>query len=122
MTDFGNVLLTSEQKDAFSQLILQDEQQFGVVFYDEELRITGWNSGAHFITGWAASEVIGQPTSMLFIPEDRQKRLDVHEANLARIVGSPRMSGGTYGGTLRATGRAALVSHLGEQTGNRTDL
>jgi PAS domain S-box-containing protein len=87
MTDFGNVLLTSEQKDAFSQLILQDEQQFGVVFYDEELRITGWNSGAHFITGWAASEVIGQPTSMLFIPEDRQKRLDVHEANLARIVG-----------------------------------
>jgi PAS domain S-box-containing protein len=87
MTDFTDALPTSEQANSFAQVMLYETQQFGVVFYDEELRITGWNSGAHFITGWPASEVIGQPTAMLFIPEDRQKKLDMHEANLARIVG-----------------------------------
>jgi two-component system CheB/CheR fusion protein len=52
------------------------------------LRITGWNSGAEFITGWSAAEVLNQPTAMLFVPEDRTRKLDEHEARTASLVGA----------------------------------
>lgn len=73
--------------DAFLDLMLARTRQYGVMFYDGALRISGWNEGAAFITGWTAQEVLGQPTAMLFTPEDRARRLDEHEANTAAIVG-----------------------------------
>ncbi|WP_081934148.1 PAS domain-containing sensor histidine kinase [Massilia sp. 9096] len=88
MVDLPNGSSQKELENAFLQVILSDTQEFGVLFYNEDLSITGWNNGAQFITGWAADEVIGQPTGMLFLPEDRQNKLDVHEAQLARVVGA----------------------------------
>jgi PAS domain S-box-containing protein len=87
MVDLPNGFPSNQQANALAHVMLHDTQHFGVLFYDDELRITGWNDGAQFITGWSSDEVIGQPTGMLFLPEDRQKKLDAHEANLARIVG-----------------------------------
>jgi PAS domain S-box-containing protein len=72
---------------AFSSMLLRETRQYGVVFYDLERRITGWNAGAAFITGWTAQEVVGQLTRMLFVPEDRERLLDEHEANTAAVVG-----------------------------------
>lgn len=77
----------ADQAAAFTQLILGKTQQYGIVFFDTALRITGWNEGAHFITGWWASEVLGQPTAIMFVPEDRERRLYEHEANTVRVVG-----------------------------------
>jgi two-component system CheB/CheR fusion protein len=77
----------ADQAAAFTQLMLGKTQQYGVIFYDTALRITGWSEGAHFITGWTADEVLGQPTGMLFVPEDRERRLDEHEANTVKVVG-----------------------------------
>lgn len=76
-----------DQAAAFVQLMLGKTQQYGVIFYDGDLRITGWSAGAHAVTGWTAGEVLGQPTAILFVPEDRERRLDEHEANTARVVG-----------------------------------
>lgn len=78
---------TAEQAATFTRLMLSETQQYGVVFFDTDLRITGWNEGAHFITGWKAGELLGQRTSLLFVPEDRERRLDEHEANTVRVVG-----------------------------------
>lgn len=75
------------QASAFAELLLGKTLQYGVLFYDTELRITGWNAGAHQITGWTASEVLGQSTAMLFVEEDRERRLHEHEANTVRVVG-----------------------------------
>jgi PAS domain S-box-containing protein len=72
---------------AFSSMLLRETRQYGVVFYDLERRITGWNAGAAYITGWTAQEVVGQLTRMLFVPEDRERLLDEHEANTAAVVG-----------------------------------
>jgi PAS domain S-box-containing protein len=77
----------AEQADAFTRLLLGKTQQFGVIFYDAGLRITGWNQGAHCVTGWTASEVLGQSTALLFVPEDRDNRLHEHEANTVRVLG-----------------------------------
>jgi two-component system CheB/CheR fusion protein len=83
MTSYWN----ADQAAAFTQLLLGKTQQYGVVFYDAERRITGWNAGAHAITGWTAGVLLGQTTAILFVPEDRERRLDEHEANTARVVG-----------------------------------
>lgn len=88
MTDTGNLYWTREDAEALQSLLLEKTRQYGVVFYDADRRITGWNSGAEFITGWTASEVLGQPTAMLFIPEDRERKLDEHEASTAALVGA----------------------------------
>lgn len=73
---------------AFTQLMLRDTQQHGVIFYDTAGRIRGWNQGAWFITGWTDQEVLGQPFAMTFVPEDRDRKLAEHEAAVARTVGS----------------------------------
>lgn len=78
---------TPELAAAFTQYMLGGTQQFGVLFYDAELRIIGWNDGAHHITGWTANELLGQTTTILFVPEDRDRKLEMHEANTTRIVG-----------------------------------
>jgi two-component system CheB/CheR fusion protein len=76
-----------DQAAAFTALLLGKTTQYGVIFYDDARRIAGWNEGAHFITGWTASEVLGQPTAILYAPEDRARRLDEHETNTVRVVG-----------------------------------
>lgn len=87
MTDTGPLYWKREDAEALQSLLLEKTRQYGIMFYDAERRITGWNSGAEFITGWAAPEVLGQSTAMLFVPEDRARRLDEHEANTAALVG-----------------------------------
>jgi PAS domain S-box-containing protein len=79
--------ISAADERAFSSMLMRETQQYGVVFYDLERRITGWNAGAAFITGWTAQEVLGRLTEMLFVPEDRERRLDEHEANTAAVVG-----------------------------------
>jgi two-component system CheB/CheR fusion protein len=87
MTDTGPLYWKREDAEGLQALLLEKTRQYGIMFYDAERRITGWNSGAEFITGWAAAEVLGQPTAMLFVPEDRERKLDEHEANTAALVG-----------------------------------
>ena len=78
---------TQRDADAFAELMLVKTRPYGVMFYDTDLRITGWNQGAAFITGWTADEVIGKFTSILFVSEDRERKLDEHEAQTAALVG-----------------------------------
>lgn len=78
---------SAEQAAAFTELMLGETRQYGVMFYEHDYRISGWNEGAAYLTGWHADEVIGQRTAMLFVPEDRERKIDEHEANTARIVG-----------------------------------
>jgi PAS domain S-box-containing protein len=79
---------TEEQATALTQVMLQDTHQYGVMFYDTERRITGWNEGACTITGWTADELLGQSMATIFMPEDRERKLDEHEANMARLLGA----------------------------------
>ncbi|WEF34352.1 PAS domain-containing sensor histidine kinase [Pseudoduganella chitinolytica] len=87
MTQAEHCSWSDDDAAAFGALMLGGTRQFGVVFFDAGLCITGWNSGAHAITGWAAGEVLGHPTALLFTPEDRARKLDEHEASAAAIVG-----------------------------------
>jgi len=79
---------TPGQADAFVRLMLGNNQQYGLVFYDAGLLITGWCGAAHAITGWTAAETLGQPLSMIYVPEDRVRKLDEHEGNTAKLTGT----------------------------------
>ena len=70
-----------------AQLMLRDSRQHGVFFYDFTSHITEWSEGAHFITGWTASDVLGQPTTIFWTPEDNKHRLAEHEVDTIQVVG-----------------------------------
>lgn len=77
-----------EDARMFTELMLCRSRQHGVIFLGRDGRIRGWNQGASFITGYAASEVVGRSVSLLFSAEDRERQLDAHELNTARAVGA----------------------------------
>lgn len=78
---------SEEQAVELAQLLLRDSRQHGVFYYDFTSHITGWSEGAHFITGWTASEVLGQPTAIFWTPEDNKHQLPEHEIDAIQIVG-----------------------------------
>jgi PAS domain S-box-containing protein len=51
--------------------ILDSAVDTAVIGTNTEGHITIWSAGAHHITGWSAAEMLGQPLSTIFTPEDR---------------------------------------------------
>ncbi len=51
--------------------ILDSAVDTAVIGTDAEGHITVWSAGAHHITGWAATEMLGRPLSTIFTPEGR---------------------------------------------------
>lgn len=77
-----------EDAQSLSEVVLNQGHQLGVIFMDAEGRITGWSKGCCFIVGFEAHEVLGEPISLLFTPEDRVRGLVEHELRTARELGS----------------------------------
>jgi PAS domain S-box-containing protein len=46
-------------------------EELGIILFDAEARIVGWNTGATRLMGWVEEEVLGQPGGIIFTPEDR---------------------------------------------------
>ena len=88
MAQGENCSWDDDDATAFTELMLRHSRQHGVVFMDPDGRIRGWNQAAYFITGYTDKEAIGQPASLLFTSDDRERKLDEHELNTARAVGA----------------------------------
>jgi two-component system CheB/CheR fusion protein len=63
-------------------------RDYAVMLLDRELRIATWSAGAEHLFGYATREVLGQPSDLIFAPEDRQQQVPQHEAEIAREAGS----------------------------------
>jgi two-component system CheB/CheR fusion protein len=72
---------------ALCKHLLGESKVLGVIFMDATGRIRGWGSGATFITGFTPDDAIGEPLSILFTPEDRERALDAQELRIAAEVG-----------------------------------
>jgi PAS domain S-box-containing protein len=72
---------------AVADLLLRRTTAYAVLFCDAAGIIRGWSRGAHHILGHRADEAIGQPTSIIFTPDDVERGLDQHELRIAREVG-----------------------------------
>jgi len=53
------------------RLLIESIRDYAVFMMDPEGRIETWNRGAEQIKGYRADEVIGQPISIFYTPEDR---------------------------------------------------
>ncbi|RYC32369.1 PAS domain S-box protein [Lichenibacterium minor] len=56
--------------DARSRHVLDSAIDYGIISTDLDGRVTGWNEGARRIMGWTEAEMLGQPASRIFTPED----------------------------------------------------
>jgi two-component system, chemotaxis family, CheB/CheR fusion protein len=69
------------------RLILESVKDFAIITTDAAGMIAGWNPGAEKIFGWAAREIIGQSSDMIFTPEDRERGVPDQERKKARKEG-----------------------------------
>jgi PAS domain S-box-containing protein len=80
-----NALKSSEER---FRLIVEAATDYAIFVTDESDRITDWLPGAAAVFGWSAEEAEGQPSAMLFTPEDREQGVPEWEVETARREGS----------------------------------
>jgi PAS domain S-box-containing protein len=62
--------LSRQQTTEWYQLLIEDVQDYAIFLIDREGRVTSWNAGAERVLGWTEAEILGQPASRLFTPEN----------------------------------------------------
>lgn len=67
--------------------IIDSITDFAVIASDLQGRVTRWNEGARRILGWTAQEMLGQPASLFFTPEDNAIRRPAKELEMAALLG-----------------------------------
>lgn len=65
----------------------EQEQEYAVLAVDGDGIILWASPAAQGLVGYGRSELVGQPMGLLFTPEDRERRLHLHELTIARHVG-----------------------------------
>ncbi|BAZ20522.1 multi-sensor hybrid histidine kinase [Kalymmatonema gypsitolerans NIES-4073] len=69
------------------RLLLENVKDYAIFFLDSQGRINGWSLGAEYILGYQEAEILGQPSGMIFIPEDLQQGEDKKELEKAVAEG-----------------------------------
>jgi PAS domain S-box-containing protein len=69
------------------RLVVGQALDYAIFVSDPEDRITDWLPGAEAVYGWSAEEALGQPSSIVFTPEDRAAGASEREAETARREG-----------------------------------
>ncbi len=65
------------------RLLLENVKDYAIFFLDTEGRIIRWSLGAERILGYQEAEILGQPSSVIFTPEDLQHGVDKQELEQA---------------------------------------
>ncbi len=58
-----------------------------VVVLDAAGTVRGWSRASEVLLGWPAEQAVGQSVSVIFTPEDRDKKIDLYELDVARTKG-----------------------------------
>jgi PAS domain S-box-containing protein len=70
-----------------SRLLIESVVDYAIYMLDPEGRVATWNLGAEKIKGYRADEIIGEPFSRFFCPEDVAAGKPERELEVAREVG-----------------------------------
>src|SRR5712692_4873817 len=68
-------------------LMIEGVPDYALFLIGASGHVSGWNSGAERLLGYEAEEIIGQPVSQFFTPEDRQTGKPERELETARTTG-----------------------------------
>jgi PAS domain S-box-containing protein len=69
------------------RLLLENVKDYAILFLDTQARVSRWSLGAESILGYQESEILGQPGSIIFTPEDLQQGADQQELEKAVTEG-----------------------------------
>lgn len=115
----ARALRTTEER---FRLAVEAALDYAILVSDPEDRITDWLPGAAAVFGWTAEEAIGQPSAIIFTPEDRENGQDRWEVE---TVGRERCSPGArtgYPARLRPrVDRAGSVLRVAQPNRVRTE-
>lgn len=73
--------------DGLADILVLEHGETGFVYANRDGTIKAWSLGAETLTGFEAHEAIGQPLSLIYAPEDRQRGLEQHELQTAERLG-----------------------------------
>lgn len=73
--------------DELLRLVVESVTDFAIVATDPDGRVTGWNTGAERLLGYAADEIVGRDGNIIFTPEDRAAGAPEAERAQALAVG-----------------------------------
>jgi PAS domain S-box-containing protein len=76
-----------ERELAHYRLFADSVEDYALITFNSQKRITSWNRGAERLTGYTESEVLGQSGAILFTAEDREHGEDEKELATARREG-----------------------------------
>jgi len=57
------------------QLLINGVEDYAIFMVDPEGRVASWNSGAERIKGYTAEEILGQPLTVFYTPDDARARV-----------------------------------------------
>jgi PAS domain S-box-containing protein len=69
------------------EAMLEAVVDYGIVKLDVAGRVASWSHGAEALTGYAASEIVGRPVSVLYLEEDQASGLVQRELDAASEAG-----------------------------------
>jgi len=69
------------------RLLVESARDFAIFMLDAEGRIATWNVGAERMMGFTADQIIGQPSAIIFVPEDRESGEAKRELQTAATQG-----------------------------------
>ncbi|WP_158600827.1 PAS domain S-box protein [Teichococcus wenyumeiae] len=72
-----------QKSSELHRLILESATDYAIFSMDLSGRVTSWNEGARRTLGWEEAEILGQPGSVIFLPEDRATGLPGAEMDIA---------------------------------------
>jgi len=79
--------MTSIPLERLYDLLMQFAADYAVCTLDPEGRISSWSEGAHRMLGYSAEDIIGQPVSRFYGPEDISAGLPLKALAIARSAG-----------------------------------
>ncbi len=69
------------------ELLIDSVDEYAIFTTDEEGRVVSWNPGAVRLFGYKPDEILGEPSSLVFTPEDRSEGIPQAEMGQARDSG-----------------------------------
>ncbi len=73
--------------DQLFRVLVDGVIDYAIYMLDPNGIVTTWNSGAERLKGYGATEIVGQPFSTFYTPEDRNRRLPAHALAEAERTG-----------------------------------
>ena len=93
-----------QQSEERFQALADGVKDYAIFWLDPEGRVASWNAGAERLKGYRADEIIGQPLSRFYTPEDVAAGKPEHELRTATAEGRVEDEAWRCGAMDRASG------------------